>query len=58
MAVVKHIEHTEPAAGPSEDASREMDILMQLKHPHMIRLIQAMQTPFARDLIFEYYPQG
>ena len=54
MAVVKHIEHTEPAAGPSEDASREMDILMQLKHPHVIRLIQAMQTPFARDLIFEY----
>ena len=31
-----------------------MDILMQLKHPHVIRLIQAMQTPFARDLIFEY----
>ena len=54
LAVVKHIEHTEPAAGPSEDASREMDILMQLKHPHVIRLIQAMQTPFARDLIFEY----
>ena len=43
-----------PAAGPSEDATREVDILMQLKHPHVIRLIQAIQTPFARDLIFEY----
>ena len=43
-----------PAAGPSEDATREVDILMQLKQPHVIRLIQAIQTPFARDLIFEY----
>ena len=54
LAVVKHIEHIEPAAGPSEDATREVDILMQLKHPHVIRLIQAIQTPLARDLIFEY----
>ena len=54
LAVVKHIQHSDPAAGPSEDATREVDILMQLKHPHVIRLIQAIQTPFARDLIFEY----
>ena len=52
LAVVKHIEHS--AAGPSGVADREVEILMQLKHPHVIRLIQAIQTPFARDLIFEY----
>ena len=52
LAVVKHIELCE--ARSSDTADREVEILMQLRHPYVIRLIQAIQTPFAKDLIFEH----
>ena len=53
-AVVKHITHSDPQHGPSNAEDREVRILREMKHEHVIRMLQVITTPFARDIIFEH----
>ena len=54
LAVVKHVPIQRPAVGPSVQEARELEITSMLEHGNVVRLLRAIQTPFAVDLIFEY----
>ena len=54
LAVVKHIAHSNPQHGPSNVEDREVRILREMKHEHVIRMLQVITTPFSRDIIFEH----
>ena len=54
LAVVKHVPIERPVAGPSVQEARELEITSMLAHGNVVRLLRAIQTPFAVDLIFEY----
>ena len=51
LAVVKHVPIERPFVGPSVQEARE--ITSTLAHDNVVRLLRAIQTPFAVDLIFE-----
>ena len=53
LAVVKHVPIERPFVGPSVQEEREMEITSTLAHDNVVRLLRAIQTPFAVDLIFE-----
>ena len=54
LAVVKHVPIERPFVGPSVQEAREIEITSTLAHDNVIRLLRAIQTPFAVDLIFEH----
>ena len=54
LAVVKHIAHAYPQRGPSNVEDREVAILREVKHEHVIEMLYVITTPFARDIIFEH----
>ena len=54
LAVVKHIAHAYPQRGPSNVEDREVAILREMKHEHVIEMLYVITTPFARDIIFEH----
>ena len=52
---IKHIEYTpmEVTTGNSEDQRREVEALLTLKHPNIVRLLEVNRTLFSMDLVFE-----
>ena len=54
LAVVKHVPIEQPFVGPSVQEAREIEITSTLAHDNVVRLLQAIQTPFAVDLAFEH----
>ena len=54
LAVVKHIKHEDPQRGPSDVEDREVAILKEMRHEHVILMLHVITTPFARDIIFEH----
>ena len=52
--MVKHVPIQRPFVGPSVQEAREIEITSTLAHDNVVRLLRAIQTPFAVDLIFEH----
>lgn len=51
--VVKHIELARPDKGLLKEEAREVEILSMLHHKNVVKLLFALQTPFALDLLLE-----
>ena len=54
LAVVKHVPIEQPFVGPSVQEAREIEITSTLAHVNVVRLLRAIQTPFAVDLVCEH----
>ena len=54
LVVVKHVAIEKPHEDISDREAKEVQICRQLQHPNVVRLLHAVQTPFALDLIFEH----
>ena len=54
LAMVKHIKIGRPHVGMSIQEAREAEITSSLTHDNVVHMLQAIQTPFAIDLIFEH----
>ncbi len=58
-AAIKMIERNKASEKFVEKAiERESTILAKLNHPNVIQLIEVIQKPSARSLVFEYIPGG
>ena len=51
--VVKHIQLARPDKSVLKEEAREVEILSTLHHKNVVKLLYAVQTPFALDLLLE-----
>ena len=54
FVVVKHVAIQRPHADIANNEAREVHICRQLHHHNAVKLLHAVQTPFALDLVFEH----
>ena len=54
LVVVKHVEIEKPHEDIGECEAREIQILRKMDHQNVVKLLHAVQTPFALDLVFEH----
>ena len=54
LVAIKHVRIGEPHKDITTNEAREVEIVRALQHPNVVKLLQAVHTPLALDLVFEH----